>query len=242
MPDDLSLSSIDMKRLLALIAASLVLVGCGGGDSDVVEQDSSENSKSDSKDKQPADEQGALIDSGFGQRDEYVGLAAVVKNKSDHAGQTVTVSFNIMDKSGELLKTESQVDSFAWPGQELAVVTQADLQPGQKAAEVKATLLVEDEGTFADSMSDDLGSDEAKVAKDEYGGLVARVELTNPTNDVLKNPKVAAVCKNGAGKIAGSGFTFPDLIAANGKYADDIDVVGSDSLKTCTVYLSPGLL
>ena len=47
-------------------------------------------------------EQGAILESGFGQGDdEYVGLVAIVKNKSDHAGQTVTVSFNIKDASGE---------------------------------------------------------------------------------------------------------------------------------------------
>ncbi|GAA3534602.1 hypothetical protein GCM10022234_34300 [Aeromicrobium panaciterrae] len=228
-----------MKRALVALAVIASLAACGG-DPDVVDQNTS--TKSDDEKKQPEKEQGAIVDSGFGQGDdEYVGLAAIVKNKSDHAGQTVTVSFNIKDTSGEVLKTESQVDNFSWPGQELAVVTQADLAPGQKAASVEATLLIEDDGTFADDVSDDLGTADAPLVNSEYGGRVAKVQMTNPNDKILKNPKVAVVCHDSSNKIAGSGFTYPDLIAPSGKYADEIDVIVSASAKSCKVYLEPGL-
>lgn len=156
-------------------------------------------------------EQGAILESGFGQGDdEYVGLVAIVKNKSDHAGQTVTVSFNIKDASGEVLKTESQVDNFSWPGQERAIITQTDLKPGEKAASVEMTLLIEDDALFADQVSDDLGSADAVLAKSQYGGYVAKVQMTNPTDKLLKSPEVLVVCRDASDKLAGSGFTFPE--------------------------------
>lgn len=228
-----------MKRTFAVLSVLAVLAACGG-DPDMVDQNTS--TKSDDEKKQPAKEQGTILESGFGQGDdEYVGLVAIVKNNSDHAGQTVTVSFNVKDASGEVLKTESQVDNFSWPGQERAVVTQTDLEPGQKAASVEATLLIEDDGLFDDQVSDDLGSAEAALVKSEYGGRVAKVRMTNPVDKILKNPQVVVVCRDSANKLVGSGFTFPDLIAPNGKYADEIDVIVSDSAKTCTSYLVPGL-
>jgi hypothetical protein len=232
-----------MKRI-AVLATVLAfgLAGCGG-DQDVVEKkNSSSSSSSDEESKMPAKDQGSLKESGFGQSDEYVGLAAIVKNNSDHAGQTVTVSFNLLDKDGNLLQTESQVDSFSWVDQELPVITQADVQPGQKVAKVEATLLIEDDGTFADTVSDDLGTADAQFAKGEYGETVAKVALTNPSDKILKNPAVRVVCRDAGGTISGSGYTFPELIGADGKYAEAVDVLASPGTKSCKAYLAPSAL
>ena len=45
-------------------------------------------------------ELGTLKESGFGQRDEYVWVTAVVHNNSEYVGQTVTVNFATSKASG----------------------------------------------------------------------------------------------------------------------------------------------
>ncbi|KQY58897.1 hypothetical protein ASD11_04520 [Aeromicrobium sp. Root495] len=231
-----------MKRI-ALLAVTLTALSACGGEPDVVEKQTSSESKSE-KTKQPEKEQGTLIASGFGQNKDrdYVGLAAVVKNNSDHAGQTVTVSFNLKNAAGEVINTESQVDSFGWPGQELAVVTEAEAK--EKVVSVEATLLVEDESTFSEVDGDTSGYApvDAKVASDEYGGTVANIKLTNPTGEVLKSPAVKAICYDADENISGSGYTFPELIAPNGVFADDLDLLVSPGTKSCKIYLAPSSL
>ena len=230
-----------MKHAFAALVLLTALTSCGG-DPDVVEQDTS--AKGDSK-KTPQNpkEQGALIASGFGQGDvdnEFVGLAAIVENKSDHAGQTVTVSFNLLDSDGEVIKTESQVDNFAWVGQQLAVVTETDLESSVVVASVEATLLIEDDGMFEETGTD-LGTSEAKLVKGEYGGFAAKVKLVNPTSETIKDPGVKVICYDSSKKIAGGGYTYPELIAARGTFADEVSVTVSENAKTCTAFLEPSI-
>lgn len=153
----------------------MALTACGTtSDPDVVEKGKPATGSS-SAPAQKSKTQGRIIESGFGQQDEYVGLAALVENTSDHAGQTVTVTFNLLDAKGDVLTTESQVDSFDTPGQKLAVVTQADLKsPREKVAAIQPTLLIEDEGTF-DEHDVSLDTAEGKIFKSEYGRLGRQV-------------------------------------------------------------------
>lgn len=210
-----------------------------GADPDVVDQDSSK--KSGGKSDQLAKDQGAIIESGFGQVDEYVYPAALVKNKSDHVGQTVTVSFNIKDDKGEVIKTETQVEAFSWVGQELALVTQVDLQPGQKADSVEATLLVEDDGIGPNEPQPKLPAVDAKFAKDEYGGQVARYKVQNSSNKPLKDLRIGVICKNKKGNVNGGGVEFPELVPPSGEIALDTDVTTSGNTESCKAYVGPGI-
>ena len=225
-------------RVVAPLALLFGLIACGA-DPDVVDQDSS--GKSDEKSEQPAEEQGAIIDSGFGQVDEYVYPAALVKNTSDHVGQTVTVSFNVKDESGEVIKTGTQVEGFSWVGQELALVTQIDLQPGQKADSVEATLLVEDDGIGASEPQPKLPAVDAKFAQDEYGGQVARYKVQNSTDKPLKDLRIGVICKNKKGNVNGGGFEYPDFVPPSGEIALDTSVSTSGNTASCKAYVGPGI-
>ncbi|WP_422734586.1 hypothetical protein ACN26Y_09095 [Micromonospora sp. WMMD558] len=134
-------------RTAALVALSVLFLGACA-EPDKVEQGSADGASGApaAGDAKPG---GSLLATGFGQRDIYVALVAMVENTSDKVGQTVTVQFNIKDAAGELLKSESQVETFSRPGQTMPLTTQAELPAGKKAAKVEATLLVEDEGTFS---------------------------------------------------------------------------------------------
>jgi hypothetical protein len=222
-----------MTRLRAPLARCVALAGCGAtNDPDVVEKGKAATGSSSSP-KAMATAQGRILESGSGQQDGYVGLAALVENASDHAGQTVTVSFNLLDAKGNVLTTESQVDSFDTPGQKLAVVTQADVSSPRA---IEPTLLIEDDGTFEEH-DVDLGTAEGKVVKSEYGGWDAKFVVRNPTSDPLKSPAVRIICKDSAGKINGSGFTFPDFGPPSGQVVvDDAGPIVSGKPATCTAY------
>lgn len=239
-----------MIRPLALSVAPLLLLftlAACGGDPDVVDNETSTKSgdstkttddePADNTDDVSADKQGSIIESGFGQGDdEYVWVTALVENKSDHTGQTVTVSFNLKDASGKLLKTESQVEGFGWPGQKLAVGTQVSVDTGARVASVDATLLVEDNNTF--SPSPPLGTAEGELVKSEYGGIEARFIVKNPTAEPLKDPRIGIICKDKAGKVNGGGSEYPELVPASGEIQVDSSVTLSGVAATCTAYIA----
>lgn len=224
--------------LLGPLLLAFALTSCG--DPDVVEQDSSKAGAQKSE-KMPAAKQGAIVESGFGQRDdEYVWVTALVENKSDHVGQTVTVSFNVKDKSGEVIATTEQVEGFSRPGQKLAMGTQTDLDPGVRAASVEATLLIEDDNTFGSNATPDLGTAEAEVKKGEYGDIEARYRVKNPTDKVLKDLRIGVICKDKSGKINGGGSEYPELVAPSGEIKAATSLIVSGGTKGCTAYVGPG--
>lgn len=229
-------------RLAAPIVLALSLASCGGGDKDVIDQSTSTKSDDKKSNDVPADKQGAIIESGFGQGDdEYVWVTALVENKSDHVGQTVTVSFNIKDKSGKVVATTDQVEGFSRPGQKLAMGTQADLDPGVRAASVEATLLVEDDNTFGTRATDDLGTADAEVKKDEYGSTEARYTVKNPTSTALKDLRIGVICRNKSGKVNGGGSEFPNLVPPSGEIKAATSVIVSGDTAGCTAYVGSGL-
>jgi hypothetical protein len=189
----------------------------------------------------PQDEPWTLVDSGFGAEYGYAWTIARVQNDDDHAGQTVTVNFNLLDESGELLASGSQVSHFSWPGQVLPVATQVEVPKGKKPATVEATVLVEDEGTFDDQTSEDWGTFPGRIYQPEYSdSFGARFEVTNPTDEPLEGSSFQMVCTNKAGEIIGGSGEYPELIPASGRV-----LVDASSLYTatrpaeCTGYLAP---
>ncbi|PRY52230.1 hypothetical protein BCF74_1349 [Knoellia remsis] len=174
---------------------------------------------------------------GFGQRDEYVWVSAVVRNNSTYVGQTVTVNFNVLDDKGAVLKSGSQVEGFSRPEGEHVVGTQLDLAPGQKAAKVEATLDVEAVGAFSDKPFPELPTSKAKIEKSEFGGVQASFEVSNPTQEVIKDARIGLACLDSAGKVIGGAADFPELIPAGGKIRVDADVIASSQPADCTVFV-----
>lgn len=186
-------------------------------------------------------ELGTIKSSGFGQRDQYVWVTAVVHNNSAYVGQAVTVSFNVLDAKGNLLKTESQLEAFYRPGADHALGTQVSLDPGQKAAKVEASLNVEDNGTFSDKPFPVAPVGPVKVGTGELGQAIASFELTNPLTMALKSPRIQVVCTNKSGGIIGGGFSFPSLVPVSGKIKVDADILTSGKPAQCAAYVGPDL-
>lgn len=228
---------------MTAVATATVLAACSSTsashDSSTGKAGSTASAKKGGKSKsKPA---GELLASGFGQSDEYVWVTSLVKNNASTVGQTVTVQFNLYDETGSLIGSDSQVESFASIGQLLAAGTQIDLKAHQKAARVKATLLVEDEGVFSDEPFPAIKTSAVKVGKDEFGGVSASFDVMNPTNKPLKDPRIGIICYNAKKQIIGGSDEFPDLVPPSGKYHVDSSVNVSGTPATCTAYAGPDL-
>lgn len=219
--------------LIVCTAAVLALTGCGGGGD---QPGSASTSPSATVSNAPS-ELGTLKASGFGQADEYVWATAVVHNNSDYVGQTVTVSFNVLDAAGEILGTESQVESFVRPGADHVIGTQVTLEPGQKAATVEATLDVEASGTFSDQPFPDMPVSDLKVTAGTGGYPAVTFVVSNPLTVPLKDARIQVACTDASETIIGGGSDYPELIPAGGKIKVDAHVIASGEPKDCTVFV-----
>lgn len=183
----------------------------------------------------PAD-LGTLQEAGFGQTDEYVWVTALIHNNSAYVGQTVTVNFNVLDADGNILASESQVESFSMPEADHIIGTQVSLAPGETAAEVEAALDVEASGAFSDKPFPEMPTGPLEFTE-EYGFYTASFELSNTLETSLKNPRVSLLCRDDVGSIVGGGSTYPELVPAQGKVKVDVNLLASDEPKDCTVFV-----
>ncbi|WP_353951968.1 hypothetical protein V6K52_00590 [Knoellia sp. S7-12] len=224
-----------IRTILVATTAVLAIASCGSGGAGSSGNATSSATASAPKASAPKD-LGTVVKSGFGQSDEYVWVTAVVHNNSTYVGQTVTVNFNVLDAAGKLLKSGSQVESFTQPSADHIVGTQVDLAPGEKAAKVEATLDVEAAGAFSDKPFPKLPVSKVAISKSEYGGQEASFELSNPTDQPLKDVRLAIACSDAAGNIVGGGSEFPELVPAAGKIKIDASVMTSGTPVECAVY------
>jgi hypothetical protein len=238
------LMSRTLSRTLVVALSPLILAmslsACGG--EDTVDQKSSSASpeKSDAPETKKQAES-VIVETGFGQAGEAVSLPALVENRTDHGGQTVTVSYNLKDKAGAVVKTETQVESFSYAGQMLALVGSSYLDSNEEIVSVDATLLVEEDGIGVETDLE-LGPVEAKsISKDEYGSVVAKFSIKNPTAKPLKDLRIGIICKDKAGRINGGTSEYPDLVPPSGEIAVDAALTVSGVPATCIAYPGPGL-
>lgn len=228
-------------RTTALVACSMLLLAGCGAEPDKVEQATSVDSGASAPAQPSAEPGGSILETGFGQRDIYVQVVALVQNTSDKVGQTVTVQFNVLDSAGTLLKSESHVETFTRPGQKLPMTTQVDLEKGQKAAKVEATLLVEDKGNFSSEPSIEVPTGPAKITKSEYGdsSYDATFEVINPKPEPLKDVRIGVICYDAAKKVIGGTSAYPDLIPPSGKIVVETTPITTGKPASCVAYAAP---
>ena len=136
-----------------------------------------------------------LLKTGFGQSGEYAWVTSLVENQSKgNIGQFVTVQFNLLDSEGEILASTDQVESFSRADQKLAVGTQVDIPDRGKVAKVEATMEVSDYTDVDVEPFPEITTGNVRVVESKYGGLVGRVQVSNPTDKSLKSPRVGVIC------------------------------------------------
>lgn len=231
-------------RTLAVVlaaAGAVALTACSGTPSSVETNTSKAASEAPGKNAADSKSAGQLVGSGFGQSDEYVWVTSLVKNTASTVGQTVTVQFNVYDKADKLVGSTEQVESFRSVGQLLAVGTQLDLEPGVKAARVKATLQVKDDGTFSSDPFPLIKTSAVKIGKDEFGGVSGTFDVINPTDKPLENSRIGVICYNAKKEIIGGSSEFPDLVPPADKYHVTSTLNVSGTPDSCTAYAGPDI-
>jgi len=226
-------------RVVALSIVAIALLGTGcAGENNIVEQKTGNaaSGNSASSSAVPTKASGSLVSSGFGQKDGYVWVTSLVHNDSDKVGQTVTVQFNAKDAAGKLVKSTSQVETFTRVNQDIAVGTQIDVQNDVKIATVEATLLIEDRGTFSREPFPEMPMTPVTVVADPYGGSTANFELTNPTGQPVKSPRLGIICFDAANTIIGGGVDFPELVPPSGKVAVEAHLLTSSVPASCRAF------
>lgn len=226
-------------RLLGVLAASaLVLTACSGADDSLGEIGGAAAEAVDA----PVTVE--VIDSGFGQLDDYVHGVVVVTSGDDRAvGEFVTASMNFLDAGGEIVGTAEQVESISWVGQELVLPLALDLSatPGLEVAEVDVSASLSDYGLGGETV-DPLETAEARELRPgEFGGTTAVFEVANPTDTDLDGARIGIVCRDSAGAINGGTSEYPNLIAAGKTVLVESDVATSGEAASCLAYPNYGL-
>lgn len=239
------------RSVLATALLVIALFGCsssGDRDQQTSEPRDETTSASSEGGNEPADDEsetagpGAkLVDTGFGQRDEYAWVTSLVQNQSaDNVGHFVTVQFNLYDKSGELIASEEQVEDFSRADQKMAIGTQVEVPDKKKVAKVEATLAVGDETGGSTDDAPEIKTGKVKVVKDEYGSTVGRFEVYNSTKKALKDVRVGVICYDTKDRVNGGGSTYPDLVPPSGKVLAETDLIVSGKTDRCEAYAGPG--
>lgn len=119
--------------------------------------------------------------------------------------------------------------------------TSAASTGSEKPATVEATVLVEDEGTFDDQVSEDWGTVDGEIYKPKYSDSYgARFELANPTDEAIEGASFQVVCTNTAGEITAGASDYPELIPPSGRVLVDASSLYTDTKPAeCTGYLAP---
>lgn len=180
---------------------------------------------------------GTLREAGFGQEGQYVWATAIVHNNSTYVGQTVTVNFNVLDAKGNLLKSQSQVESFSQPEADHIIGTQILLDEGGKAGTVEASLDVEASGAFSDQPFPNIRTTNYKVDKDDFGANRVTFEMANPLPQALKSPRIGIACRNSNGEIIGGGSSYPNLVPASGRIKVEAMVLVSTLPAKCSAFV-----
>lgn len=220
---------------VSIVAIALLASGCAG-EKDVVEQKTAGAGSASPTAAVPTKPAGSLVASGFGQKDGYVWVTSLVHNDSDRVGQTVTVQFNALDAAGALVKSTSQVESFSRVGQDLAVGTQMDVPGGVQIAAVEATLLIEDNRAFSSEPAPEMKTTPVTVVPNQYGSSTANFELSNPTDQMVKNLRLGIICYDAANTIVGGGMNFPDLVPPSGKIAVEAHILTTGTPASCKAF------
>ena len=170
------------------------------------------------------------------------GVTSLVQNQSeDNVGRFVTVQFNLYDKSGELIASTEQVESFSRADQALVLGTQVDVPDKGKVAKVEATLAMSEYDGGSTDSGPEIKTGKVKFAEDEYGGSVARFEVYNATKSALKDVRVGVICFDSKGRVNGGGSDYPELIPPSGKVLSQTSLIVSGTTERCEAYAGPGI-
>jgi hypothetical protein len=230
------------RRLALVVVALAFLSACGSTEkssqpagSDGGDKNASSSSKGD--DKKPTV---TIVDFGFGQNKYSVEAPVIVTTDSEAAlGESVTVSVNFLDANGQILGTETQVESFNWPGQQLVLpVSGSSLPDRAKVAKIEPSVSLSDYGMSEDAKDPLPVLNSTEIKKGEFGDWTASFAFTNDTEEDLKNLRVGVVCYDAANKVIGGTSTYPELAPTGKTIRIEADPTVSAKPDSCKAFVN----
>lgn len=216
------------------LASALVLGGCtGDDDAPTPSGETAETAETE------ADPDGRIVESGFAQDADFLQSVTLVENTSAVAGQNVTLISDFLDADGKAVGSETLVTAFNFPGQTIAMVGGSAVKGKAQVASIESELIIEPADNKVSKV--DFGSVEGTNLREKNGEWLADFTVANPSNQDLKFPDVAVVCRDASGAINGGGIDFPDVVPAKGEaVVSPLLLVDGDPAE-CTAYVSDPL-
>jgi hypothetical protein len=145
---------------------------------------------------------------------------------------------NFIDQAGRTIRTDVQVDSFAWDGQQLVLPVFASLDdPESTVASIDASVSISDHGSPQKSRPElPVLDSESIIENPDGGGELAAFTFTNPTDEDLSGLRITVACYDAAGKIIGGGYDYPNLVAAGKSIRIDADVITGVAPSSCRAF------
>jgi len=170
-----------------------------------------------------------VIETGMGVDNGYAWVTAMVQHEG-LTGEYATVLFNVYDKNDDLIASEEQVEELGTAGTTFPIGTQVEIPSGAKASRVEADVNVSDYGSNVEAMPV-VDPVKASASKPNF-------HLENSTGEDWADPRVAIVCRDDAGEIAGGGVDFPSSVPAGGEFlVSDAHLITRDDATECEAYV-----
>lgn len=145
---------------------------------------------------------------GFRSTDNGATFGIEVRNPGTQDADGVEVQVNFVGADGDVLSTETK-DLSGIPAGETAYVGGSTDTSGDKPVRMQITAKAESGATAGTVKLPEAGS--VKVVRDQYGGVTARVQVTNTLEEpVSAINDVFAVLYDDSGKIVGGMSGYPD--------------------------------
>ena len=180
-----------------------------------------------------------VLNQGFGQDEERVGFAVIVKNPSEsHLFATIRYDVTLYDEAGDFLATDGSYITQLLPGQEIGVADWIDLEEGQTA--VSMTVEIEPVSDRPASLTE--RQNPAGLTIDDivyYPGSVTRRVvglIHSPFSRTFSTIRLSAVLYDESGQIIGGGLRFLDFILPNSTTGVSIPVTNSGNVARAEIY------
>jgi hypothetical protein len=175
-----------------------------------------------------------FVAQGFGQDEQELGFAFIIKNPNvDIAFESTQYQVAVYDDAGTVLETDSGYIELILPGNTLGVAGTMWLDEGMTVSSLEVQLL---EG---DSVQTDpiptFNVQSGIYYEGEYSDTVTGV-INSPYNIYLKDIRVSAVVYNEGGEIIGGGFTYLNFILANNSTGVKVSVTASGDVASVELY------
>jgi hypothetical protein len=171
-----------------------------------------------------------VVNQGFAQDARRLGWGIELDNANEaHGIQGLQVRVDVFDAAGAVLGVQEGRIHLVLPGQRMVFADEVWLPEGQRASEIAVTVLPDE--FVAAAMVDELPLFAGEAAAFEpatYGDRITG-RIANPSAISVTDIRVSAVLYDPGGAIVGGGYTYLDLVPAQGRAAVTVRVVAPQS-------------